>query len=61
MDNLHISFMVCVTKDDRSDYIFCKTKIQMQQTAQEFVKDGWDLQFAGEVKVLKDYTLELFQ
>jgi hypothetical protein len=61
MDKLHISFMVCVTKNELSDYLFCKSKEDMERVATNFVLDGWELEFAGEVKVIKDYTHLLFQ
>jgi hypothetical protein len=64
VDTEHVRFMVCARYDFVGDhpyfnYDFCKTKANMLEVAEDYIEQGYKIEFAGEVKVIKDYTLKV--
>ena len=50
-------FLVCAWDGkEHFDYSFCYSKNEVDETIVQLVEDGWDIQFAGKIKVLERYT-----
>jgi len=48
-------FLVCVSKYDQFDYSFSYSEKEMKEHCKEYEKDGWEIEVAAQIEIVKDY------